>query len=138
MLGVPGGVIETLTVVTGIYCALVAAVRSPGLAGVPPMLLAFLAVPFFDVAMFGTLVALSIAKRDTPETHKRLMLHTSIVLVVEAIARWPLARSFPFSAYLAITTLFLVPLVLWDLTSRGRVHPARKDPRRRGTGPGAP
>jgi hypothetical protein len=122
-LGALGACIAALMVITGIYGSLVAAVRLPGIPGAPPIPLEFLAVPMFDMAMFAILVGLAIAKRSRPQTHKRLMLIASISLVVAGVARWPLLPDLPFPAYFAITDLFLVPLVVWDIASRGRLHP---------------
>jgi hypothetical protein len=123
-LGVLGACIAALMVITGIYGSLVAAARPPGIPGVTPMPLAFLVVPAVDMAMFAILVGLAIAKRNRPQTHKRLILIASIGLVVASVARWPLVPDVPFPVYFAITDILLVPLIVWDVASRGRPHPA--------------
>jgi hypothetical protein len=70
-----------------------------------------------------------VARRDT-QTHKRYMLMASIVMLEAAVGRWPFAfmsgtSPIPFFDMPSLMTdLFLVPLLMWDIGSRGRLHPA--------------
>jgi uncharacterized membrane protein SirB2 len=109
----------------GAVGALIAARRPTGFFDVVDPPLKFLAKPLLDIVMFATLAGLAIAKRGTPQTHKRLMLLATIVLLEAVIVRWPFGyvTSGPDVAFV-MKTLFIVPLVVWDAWSRGRVHPA--------------
>ena len=90
--------------------------------GVPP--LSFLAVPLATVIVFPALIGAALAWRRQPEVHKRLMLIGTLELVPAGVARWPgLATAGPL-AYFGITDLVLVAVVLFDLATRGRPHPA--------------
>jgi len=129
-LGGYGAVLAAAMVVFGVVAALVAARRPGGFIGVPLPPLQFLVVPLATIFLFTVFVALAIARRRDAQSHKRLMLLGSISLLEAAVARWPidglLAPSFVplFSGAELLTDLFLLPLVLWDLYSRGRLHPA--------------
>jgi len=126
MLGKAGAVLAAAMVVIGVYVALVAAGRPGGFIGVPVPPLAFLTIPFVDMAVFGIFVACAIAKRNVPQTHKRLMLIASIGPLTAAVARLPfdfiLASGPP--AFFGLTDLFLLALVAWDLATRRRLHAA--------------
>jgi len=126
VLGKAGAVLAAAMVVIGVYVALVAAGRPGGFIGVPVPPLAFLTIPFVDMTVFGILVACAIAKCDTPQTHKRLMLIASIGPLTAAVARLPfdfiLASGPP--AFFGLTDLFLLALVAWDLATRRRLHAA--------------
>lgn len=63
-----------------------------------------------------------------PQTHKRMMLLATLMLIDAAIARmtWLPGNAFPVS-YLAVhlyLLLLIVPAVLFDLLTRGRIHRA--------------
>lgn len=126
MLGRAGAALAAAMVVLGCYVALVAAGRPGGFIGVPVPPLAFLTIPFLDMAVFGVLVSYAIAKRHVAQTHKRLMLIASIGPLAAAIARLPfdfIMASGP-PAFFGLTDLFLLPLVAWDLATRRRLHAA--------------
>ena len=112
-------------VLLGTVGALIAARRPTGFFDVADPPLVFLAKPLLDMVMFSVLAGLGIARRSEPQTHKRLMLLATIVFLEAVIARWPFAyvTSGPNVAFV-LKTLFLLPLVAWDMTSRGRLHPA--------------
>ena len=119
-----GAGLAVAMVALGVYGALVAARRPTGFVEVPVPPLQFLAVPLFDMALFATLVGLAVAKRRDTQSHKRLMLLASVNLLAAGIARWPFAmmQAGP-PMYFGLSDLFIVALVVWDLASRGRVHP---------------
>lgn len=121
VVGPFGAALAVAMVLLGTTVALVAARH--GFVGVPVPPLQFLAVPIFDMLLFAIFVALAVAQRRNPQTHKRLMLLATINLVTAAVARWPGVFDFGPLAFFGITDLFLVPLVLWDLRTRGRLHP---------------
>jgi hypothetical protein len=84
----------------------------------------FYAVPFFAIQGFAVLVALAVLWRNRPETHKRLMLLASIVLVEAAVARIelaPIAAGAPFSFFVGGDLLILAGIA-YDQLSRGRIH----------------
>ena len=122
-----GVVLAVGMVVLGVLGALTAARRPTGLVGIPVPPLQFLVVPFVDMAMFASFVGLAIAKRGDPQAHKRWMLLASLNLITAAIARWPgvITVGAP-PLFFGLTDLFLVPMVIWDRVSRGRVHSATK------------
>jgi hypothetical protein len=116
-------------VLLGTVGALMAASRPTGFIDVPVPPLSFLAIPFADLALFVGFVSLAFANRRRPQSHKRLMLLAAIALAEAGVARWPLAfmaTPMPVPG-IGMTELcldlFLVPLLVWDLASRGRPHP---------------
>jgi hypothetical protein len=74
-------------------------------------------------------VALGLVHRRDRQRHKRWMLLATIALIEAGVARWPLALMASASPIPGLdmsafcVDLFLVPMVVWDLVSRGRVHP---------------
>ena len=122
-----GVVLAVAMVVLGVLGALTAARRPTGFVGIPVPPLQFLVVPLVDMLMFASFVGLAIAKRGDPQAHKRWMLLASLNLITAAIARWPgvITVGAP-PLFFALTDLFLVPLVIWDRASLGRVHSATK------------
>jgi len=124
-VGVFGGVLALLMIVVGMAMALNAGkygFQSPGL---PPPLI-FLAVPFFDIVVFTTLIAAALYYRTRPEIHKRLMIVATISILPAAFARLPfsiVARTVPFSAFLPADAL-LLGCVLYDIAVTKRLHRA--------------
>lgn len=125
-LGRAGAVLAAMMVVLGCYVALLAAGRASGFTGVPVPPLAFMVIPFTDMAMFAVLVTLAIARRDAPQTHKRLILLASIGPVTAAVARLPMdfVMAYGPPAFFGLTDLFVLALVAWDLGTRRRLHAA--------------
>jgi hypothetical protein len=128
-LGWLGAGLAIIMVVLGTVGALLAARRPTGFTDVPLPPLQFLVVPLADMALFGTFVVLAIVKRRNLQSHKRYMLLASIGLIDAAVSRWPfaiMAAALPmpgFSMTDVFVDLFLVPMIVWDLAFRGRVHP---------------
>jgi uncharacterized membrane protein YozB (DUF420 family) len=127
-LGAWGVALAVVMIGLGIVGALIAARRPGGFIGVPLPPLQFLIVPFTAVLLFGVFVALAVARRGDSQAHKRLMLLASISLAEAAVARLPfdfLAAASPvphFQAMELLTLALLLPMVAWDLVSRGRLH----------------
>lgn len=123
-LGVGGALLAVAMVCTGVLGSLIAANRPTGFFDVPVPPLQFLAIPLFDMALFGSFVALAIARRRDPQAHKRWMVLATVNLMGAAVARWPvvLETGNPL-VYFALADLFIVALAAWDLRSRGRLHP---------------
>jgi hypothetical protein len=83
-----------------------------------------------NAAAFMVFAAAAIAMRRNTATHKRLMLLASIAFVQPAVARffmWPPFSQLgvaPLVGGLSVSLLFLVPLVVHDLTQRKKLHAA--------------
>jgi len=120
-LGLAGFGMVVAMAVVGTTAALYGVARHSGPPDMSP--LAWLAVPLLDVPVFLTLIGLGLANRRKPQVHKRFMLVSMIGLLPPSIGRlpWPEAMPFPL-IIIGGQLLFLIPLALWDLNSRGRVH----------------
>lgn len=121
-LGVVGALLAGAMIFVGIITSLYAAIRASGPPIVPP--LSWLAVPLFDIALFAGMVGAALYNRAKPQTHKRLMLLTTTGLISAAVGRLPL-YSIPFPIPILVAQgLLITPLIVWDLRTRGRIHPA--------------
>src|SRR5579859_395850 len=89
-------------------------------------ILSFLTVPFFDLLLFGSLVAAAIIYRRNPEMHKRLMFIATLNLLGAAIERWPVPINggITYNQRCVIQDCFLLAGIIYDLIRRKRVHPA--------------
>jgi hypothetical protein len=122
-LGVAGAALAALVVAVGLTTALAFARRTVATGGAET--LAFLAIPFGDMLVFGILATAGILCRRRPETHKRLMLVATISILGAAVSRWPFAimQTGPV-AFFVVTDLFVLAGVCYDLVSRRRIHSA--------------
>lgn len=122
-LGIVGAMLAGTMVVVGIAIAIIS--MRYNFARGNERALSFFAIPAGDMLVFPILVATALAWRRRPETHKRLMLLATISVLDAAVARWPLAMmaNGPI-VFFAVTDLYIVAGVLFDMASRGRVHPA--------------
>lgn len=123
-LGVLGGVLAALILILGTTTAIIRVKGgSAPIPGVPP--LAFLAVPLFDMVVFAILVGAAFYYRHRPDVHKRLMTLATVSLLSAPIARLPLEfmKAGP-PAFFGLTDLFILALLVYDLVTRRRVHPA--------------
>ena len=127
-LGLFGAVLAAIMIPLGIYASLVAAGRPTGFMDVPVPPLQFLIVPLADLSLFALFVILGFLQRKKTQNHKRFMLLTGVALLDAAVARWP----FPFMAAVLplgftvtdiFVDLFIIPIVIWDFVSRGKIHP---------------
>ena len=123
-MGVAGAVLAALVLVLGTTTAILrvkgGSAPSPG---VPP--LSFLAIPLFDMLVFGILVGAALYFRRRLEAHKRLMTLGMIALTSAPIARlhFPVLPPGP-PTFFGLTDLFIVAMLVYDLATRRRVHPA--------------
>lgn len=123
-MGIAGAALAGLVLIVG---TTVAIVRVKGgmspIPGVPP--LSFLAIPLFDMLVFGILVGTAIYFRRRVEIHKRLMTLAMISIMAAPIARLhlPLLPPGP-PTFFGLTDLFIVVMLVYDLSTRRRIHPA--------------
>jgi hypothetical protein len=116
-LGVFGFVLAVLMIILGLMMAFNAAKYGFHGAGLPPPLI-FVAVPFFDIVVFATLIAAAFYYRRKPEIHKRLIIVATISILPPALARFcllspVLMKTLPFSAFLG-ADLILLGCILFD------------------------
>jgi hypothetical protein len=123
-LGVATVALGVTMVVVGLLTAVWQEVPSPPV--LPPQ--TNFAFPFFDILAFAILLTGGYVTRRSPQTHKRLMLCATAVMLQPAVGR--LGHFIPSTTILGyeITTviafLFATPLLVWDFVQRGRPHKA--------------
>ena len=120
-LGMAGAALAALLVVIGTLTALQGVLRGVGPDGIDPR--RFLLVPLVSIVLFAVLFGAAVRARRDPQSHKRLMLLATLALLPPAIARWVLLLGLGPPVVFAVATLLLVPLIIWDLKSRRRLHP---------------
>jgi hypothetical protein len=123
-LGILGAVLAALVIIMGTATAILRA--KAGATPIPEVSpLAFLAIPMVDMLVFAILVGAGLYFRRKPDVHKRLMTLATIALLSAPIARLPfsLLKAGP-PAFFGLTDLFIVAMLLYDLATRRRVHPA--------------
>jgi hypothetical protein len=122
-LGVAGAVLAGTLLIMGTTTAILrvrgGSAPIPGVSG-----LAFLAIPLFDMVTFAILAGTGLALRRRLETHKRLMTLATIALMSAPLARIPWVRQAGPPAFFGLTDLFIVAMLVYDLATRRRVHPA--------------
>jgi hypothetical protein len=118
-LGIAGAVLAAAVFVVGVTVSIETLRRQGGSLGRDPRV--FFSIPLADIIVFGVLVITAIMQRWRSETHKRLMLLATISILTAAIARFLAAG--PVGLFLG-TDAFVLALVVYDLVSRGRLHPA--------------
>ena len=127
-IGFAGVALAVLVAGFGVAGSLIAARRPTGFIDVPVPPLQFLIVPLGIVFVYAVFTALAVSLRRDVQAHKRYMLLASIVMIEAAVTRWPFAfmtavSPVPFLDMSGLVTdLFLLPMIAWDLRSRGRIH----------------
>jgi hypothetical protein len=123
-VGIAGAVIAALMVLIGTTTAIVRAGEGFTPPGGPPPLV-FLVIPLIDMVVFPSLVGAAFYFRRRPDVHKRLIILATISILSAPIARLPfgILQAGP-PAFFGLADAFLLPCVLYDLFSRGRVHSA--------------
>lgn len=124
-LGIAGGLLALLMIAIGTVTALVRAKSfepPPGFSSP----LVFLTIPLGDLLIFGILVGSAFYFRRRLEIHKRLMLLATIAILPAAVARLPFAfiQQYGPLAFFGLSDLFIVPCLLYDISTRGRLHRA--------------
>jgi hypothetical protein len=115
--------------VFGIAATVIAARRPIGFIDVDLDPRSFMLGLLVNFVLYGAFVALAYARRRDAQVHKRLMLLATVSIVSAAIIRWPFELVAATSPVLdipvadLIAAAFLLPMVVWDLRSIGRIHP---------------
>jgi hypothetical protein len=114
--GVMGVVLAAAIIIVGFFTA--AASAKFGSTSAPPEIppLSFMAVPMFDLVMFGILFGGAVYYRKRPANHKRLMLLTVLNFLPPAVARIPLG---PISAtgplfFFGLPAILAIGFVAYD------------------------
>ena len=129
-LGIGGGVLAVAMIAVGTAVAVAAAKRGP-VPGLPSPL-EDLAIPLGGLVIFAVLVGIGFLQRRRRDSHKQLMVLATIVIAGAGLDRllFPtglLAFSgLPLNTLTAVglTAVFVTACCLYDLVTRGRVHPA--------------
>ena len=122
-LGIAGMFLAPLMVITG-FATLIAAIKR---RFVPPFVLQIItAQDILLLCLFAFLISWAfLARRDAP-THKRLILCATFLIIIPAIARWPIVGNIaqnPMPFYLCVNS-FPALLVAYDLWTRRSLHRA--------------
>lgn len=124
-IGPAAAVLAVAIVVLGVDLAIVS-----GRAGTGPRIFSpriFLIFPLTAIGLFAVFATIGIVKRRDPQAHKRWMLLAMIAMVVPALARIAIRSHglLPPGVIggMMLSDLFLIALGLFDLRTRGRLHP---------------
>ncbi len=123
-LGVAGAVLGAFMMLLGAY-VVISRLRA-GLLTAPPEVPVgvLLAIALATVVVFPTLFGSALLLRQRTDYHKRLVVLATLELVIAAVARLPGVAANGPPAFFGITDLFVVALVVYDFSTRGRIHPA--------------
>ena len=121
-LGIFGMILAGLMVLVG-FATIIGAVRRHSAPGMSTESL--FAVDVVQLSVYVILVTWGFAVRTNGPAHKRLIILATVALLGPALSRWP--YDFVFSSDLAFYgTLdsFLIFMIVFDLWSRRKIHPA--------------
>jgi FtsH-binding integral membrane protein len=122
-LGVAGAFLAAVVFVVGVAVSVETLRRNGGPPGGDPR--KFFAIPLGDIIVFGVLASAAVLQRQESDGHKRLMLLATISLLTAAVGRFLPQVGIGGAPNLFYgTDVFVVALVIYDLLSRRRVHPA--------------
>ena len=122
-LGTAGAILAAVVFIVGVAVSVETLRRNGGPPGGDPR--KFFAIPLGDIIVFGVLVSVAILQRQQSETHKRLMLLATVSLLTAAVGRFLRQMGMGGAPNLFYgTDVLVLALVIYDLVSRGRVHPA--------------
>ena len=119
-LGVLALALAAGMVVVGVLTTLHGVSRGVAPFGMDPY--RFMIVPLFAIGLFALFVVAAILRRRDAQSHKRLMLLATIALLPPALARLVILLGLGAPFIFALATVFVVPLVVWDLRSLKHVH----------------
>jgi hypothetical protein len=124
--GTAGAALALAIVVIGVAVA----IESGRLGNGPPdrHQPSFLVFPLANMVMFTGFAGASLLFRNRAGYHKRLMLLGTMGLIITPLARISRMLELPFQppaiGGMLLSDLFLLALVLHDLSQRGKLHPA--------------
>ena len=124
-LGVIGAMWVAVIMVVGMATAIDAVRR--GATPVPEVTpLMFMAIPFFDVAVFAALVGVALWYRRRSDMHKRLMLLATLSILAPGVARIPLdfIKQGGLPMIIVLTLLPVIICVAVGTVRNRRLHPA--------------
>lgn len=124
-LGVVGAMWVMVILVVGMATAIDAVRR--GATPVPEVTpLMFMAIPFFDVAVFAALVGVALWYRRRSDIHKRLMLLATLSILAPGVARIPLdfIKQGGLPMIIVLTLLPVIICAAVDTVRNRRLHPA--------------
>lgn len=124
-LGIAGGVLAVLMIVIGSLTAILRAKTAATPPGFSSPLI-FLTIPLVDMLVFAILISGAFYFRLRAAIHKRLMLLATIGILPAAVARLPfdfILKAGPVG-FFGLADLFIIPVLIWDLATRGRPHRA--------------
>jgi FtsH-binding integral membrane protein len=122
-LGLAGAALVVAMIVSGLFTA-IASARSghTPLPAIPP--LAFLAVPLFDIAVFGVLAGTGLRFRRQTDAHRRFMTLATIGILSPAIARLPIEfiQTWGPLAFFGLQDLLVLACFAYDWRTARRIH----------------
>jgi hypothetical protein len=110
-----------------VVLGLLTGARSAAIGSGPPNIdpLTWFAVPFLDMVVFSGLIAGGYVYRRDPQTHKRLMLCATLLMLQPGVGRIPMPDTFLGGELTTLIAFLLAtPLLAWDFIQRGRPHKA--------------
>jgi len=124
--GMVGAGLAVVVVVLGVTIAIYSARTGGGPPGRNQPV--FLVYPITNILVFAGLVTAAVINRTRAGHHKRLMLLATLALVVTPLARISRMLHLPFSppaiGGMLLADIMVVALMVFDLRTRGRLHPA--------------
>lgn len=82
----------------------------------------FSTVPVADLALFGAFVTAGLVFRRQPQIHKRWMLFAMIAIAEAGWERIDILNPGRLPPWFSTELALLVPIAVWDLMRRGRLH----------------
>ena len=122
-LGIAGVVVAALVVIFG-FATAIASASAPRMRPMGMNSQQFVLITLVAIASFAGLVTAAVALRKRADLHKRLMTLGTIALTSAPIARLPFVRPVGPPAFFGLTDLFIVAMLVYDLATRRKVHPA--------------
>ena len=122
-LGIAGIFLAPLMVITG-FAALIAAIKRR--FAPPPVLQIITAQDILLLCLFAFLISWAFLARRDAATHKRLVLCATFLIIIPAIARWPIVGNIaqnPVPFFIFVNS-FPALLVVYDLWTRRSLHRA--------------
>jgi hypothetical protein len=122
-LGIAGACLAVLVIVLGSAVAVTRVGDGTLLDhGAPPLV--FMAVPLLGMVVFGALIGVALLLRGDAAAHKRLMLLATVELATAGVARLPVVETWAPIGFFAVSDLFVLAIVVYDLATNRRVHRA--------------